>query len=277
VTRVCVVGGGLIGGSLTLALRARRPEWQLSVVERDPETRRRLESQGIATTARLTPDALQADLLVLALPLPALLDYIDSIISMTGSLGPALVITDVAGVKRPVLARAAALPASASFVGGHPMAGRETSGFGAADATLFEGRRVALCPRDGTAPEAVARVQELWAAAGATTLRCTADAHDEAVARVSHLPYFAAAAVATVAGDGDALAASLAASGLRDTTRVAWDATVRFAAAANPHVPARLREAAALLESWASSLERGDRPDEALDRAAAARQAIYPR
>lgn len=268
---VGVVGGGLIGGSLLLALHAARPALRLIAVDTDPATRTALASRTGAETYDALPDVLRAcDLVVLALPLPALLKTLGPVGALVA--GSRAVVTDVAGLKEPVLEVARGI-ASLNFVGGHPMAGRERGGFAYATADLFAGRTVALC--GGTAnADAVALVESMWRDVGAQAVRCSAREHDRAVAVVSHLPYLAACAVAGSAVGAGELAHALAAGGFRDTTRVAEDPTIRHVARANPHLAPLVRELAARLTSYADALEHGTLDDATLDAAATARQAV---
>jgi prephenate dehydrogenase len=130
------------------------------------------------------------------------------------------IVTDVASVKAQVLRWAEELlPERLRFVGGHPMAGKELQGVAAADATLLRGATYCLAPRDADAVPAVKAMVETLQA---RPLMVDADAHDQAVAAASHLPFIAATAlVRAVAGELGALAGRVASTGFRDTTRVA--------------------------------------------------------
>ena len=135
------------------------------------------------------------------------------------------VVTDVASTKGGVLQAAREhLGAKASFVGGHPMAGSERSGIGAARADLFDGAYYVLTPTPETDMDAYRRVHSFVAALGARVISVDAAAHDEAVAIISHVPHVAAAALVDLAkshaGEGDELL-RLAAGGFKDTTRIA--------------------------------------------------------
>jgi len=139
-------------------------------------------------------------------------------------LSPGTVVTDVASTKAQVISWAEELlPKNVSFVGGHPMAGREVSGIDVADATLFRERTYCLTPTAHTLPAAVSKVCSLVEIVGARVHFLGAAAHDEQVASVSHLPFLASVALMnTVAEDSTWNdAASLAASGFRDTSRLA--------------------------------------------------------
>lgn len=262
---VAVVGCGLIGGSLLRALNDRK------VIAIDHDRATLTAIQGAAVSDKIA-DAADADIIVLALPVPALLRAFDQLALALKS--KSAIVTDVAGVKQPVMEAARSLPSTIKFVGGHPMAGSERGGFGASNPDLFRSRTVALCVPDGSR-EASLAVEAMWQSVGARVIHCSAADHDAAVARVSHLPYLVAASLARVAGRGNQLARTLAAGGLRDTTRVAEDATIRFALERNPLVPPLAREVAEELRALADALERGDSVHSILDEAATARRSIF--
>jgi prephenate dehydrogenase len=214
---VAVIGLGLIGGSLMQALAARGH----AVVgfDADPATRATARTAAARATAGARwqvagtiRDAVgTAQLVVLAVPLPALPAVLRE---MSGHPG---LVTDVTSVKGPVRD----LTADLAFVGGHPMAGKETSGFRSADPALFAGCAWVLClePDQTSLPDWLL-LAELFTGLGARIVPATADEHDRAVAAVSHVPHLLAAALATVVAD-DQLAAALAAGSFRDGTRVA--------------------------------------------------------
>jgi prephenate dehydrogenase len=135
-------------------------------------------------------------------------------------LGPGTIVTDAGSVKIPVVEMARRLlPFPSRFVGGHPMAGSEKSGCAAASPSLFQGRVCVLTPVPGTDPRSVAAVARLWGKAGASVVKMSPRRHDEAVARVSHLPHAVAAALVLSAGR-DRSALRLASGGFMDGTRV---------------------------------------------------------
>jgi prephenate dehydrogenase len=262
-----IVGLGLIGGSLALALRRARPRWTLLGVDKDPATRAQaLAAAAVHEATELAEASLsRCDAVVLAVPAPALVELIPV---LAGRMREGAVLTDVGGSKAEPC-RVGALQSRVVFVGGHPMAGTEFRGFGAADPALFSGATVALCPpaaavNAGTGIDdgrnaAVALVGEIWRAAGAgKLLEVAAEAHDRAVTYASHLPYLAAAAVVESlrsAGGAEELARELAAGGFRDTTRLAGDGTIGGAALLNTFVPAAARALAEGLRSLAAQLE----------------------
>ncbi|GAA0983347.1 prephenate dehydrogenase [Nocardiopsis tropica] len=218
VRRVTVIGAGLIGTSIALALRAR--DVDVVLTDPDPASLRLACDLGAGRPLDETadPSAAPADVAVVAAP-PAV---VPQVLRRAQDRGLAHVYTDVASVKASVLAEAERLGCDmATFVPGHPMGGREKQGPGAARADLFLGRSWALCPTGKAGPETVAAVAELARLCGADPLVLDAGAHDRAVALVSHAPHVASSAVAARLVAGDTAALSLAGQGVRDVTRVA--------------------------------------------------------
>jgi prephenate dehydrogenase len=273
--RVAFLGLGLIGGSVALALRA-RPEAERDVlVAWSPDgtgPRAALAAGTIDEVAAGPSDAVAgADLVVLAAPPLPTMALIDLLASLSPRTLPAdATVTDVASTKGAIVARADA--AGLAFVGGHPMAGRETSGYGAAEAALFVGRPWVVAPGRHARPHDVARVEALALACGAHPLVMGAAAHDAAAAGISHAPLVVAVAlVEAVAGtaatgppEGWDDARRLAASGWRDMTRLARGDAVMGAgilATNGPATAARLREVRARLDAWIAALEADAAPD----------------
>ncbi|HYS10141.1 MAG TPA: prephenate dehydrogenase [Myxococcales bacterium] len=272
--RIAIVGLGLIGGSLALALRRSRPELKILGIDPDARTRELALDERAVDHAMILEDAALAncDAVVLCTPAQPLLEVLPEVVSR---MRPGALLTDVCGAKERICAEGAAQD-RVVFVGGHPMAGNEFRGFVAANPGLFTGCTVALCPPVGAGDvaarrEAIRRVREIWTAAGAEKLLDVApDAHDRAVTVASHLPYLAAAAVAQAlieSGKDAELARELAAGGFRDTTRLAGDGTVSGAAALNRFVPGAARSLADRLRALAQELEQ--RPEAALQQLAA--------
>jgi prephenate dehydrogenase len=274
--RIAMLGLGLIGGSVVRALRdpqgrAGTGEW--SIVAWTPYGRGPAAAldDGVIDRVADSPEAAidGADLIVLAGPAPDCLEQLDELAGpWRRLLAPDAVITDVASTKEAIVLRATAL--GLRFVGGHPMAGRETSGYESSGADLFVDRPWVVVPTSDTA--AVERVEHLAMACGARPVRLGAAAHDRAVAGVSHLPLIIAAAlVEAVAGDGSGgpsgdwpMAAELAASGWRDMTRLArGDVTMGTGIIATnaPAIAERVRALVAALDAWLVELERPGGPD----------------
>lgn len=283
--RIALLGLGLIGGSVARALRVRVPDTTIAAWTPSGIGPAAALLDGVIDEAAATPEAAfdAADLVVLAGPAQVSLDQLDDLAGpWRRALGPDAVITDVASTKSAIVLRATAL--GLRFVGGHPMAGRETSGYAASSADLFVDAPWVVVP---TADDiAVGRVEALAAATGARPLRMTAAAHDEAVAAISHLPLVAAAAlVESVAGGRSGgrkdwtMAASLASSGWRDMTRLARGDIAMGAgivATNGPAIAERVRDLIAVLEDWLAELERpgGPEVDEVAERLRAVRDRL---
>jgi prephenate dehydrogenase len=207
--RVAVLGLGLIGGSVARRLA---PEHDVTGWDADPATRQAAERAGL----RVTADLAGVDVVIVATPLGAIPEVLSGL-----STGDAPLVTDVGSVKVPVLAAARAAGLAGRYVGGHPMAGVERSGFAAADPELLAGAAWVLTLEDDTDLDAWLTVAGLVTGAGGRVLPTTAAAHDEAQARISGLPHLLASALAVAGGAGGPLARALAAGSFRDGTRVA--------------------------------------------------------
>jgi prephenate dehydrogenase len=215
--RVAVIGTGLIGTSVALALREHGASVWLA--DTDPEAARLAANLGAGEP--LPDGAPRADVAVIAVP-PAVVAATLAAAQARGSKGLAACYTDVASVKQLPVTQARALGCDlTSFVPGHPLAGREKHGPAAARADLFLGRTWALCPAPETSEQAVATITTLVRTCGAVPVRADAAAHDRWVALVSHAPHLVAAAMAARLEAAPAEALDLAGQGLRDVTRIA--------------------------------------------------------
>jgi prephenate dehydrogenase len=210
-----------MGGSLALALQRAGWPGEIIGVSRNVDTLAAAKASGAIDfrAMSLTEGARDADVVVLATPVRTLLGQIDE----AGRCAkPGAIIMDLGSTKAAVCAAMDRLPGGLQPVGGHPMCGKETGGFGSADPELYAGKTFVLCPLARTSEAALATVRSLAEAAGSRALVLDPQEHDRAVAAISHLPYLAAAGlVNTVAAGNDPLAWALAASGFRDTSRVA--------------------------------------------------------
>jgi prephenate dehydrogenase len=217
--RVLIAGTGLIGTSVALALREQGTKVWLS--DADPATARLAADLGAGTVIPDLRDAKGiADIAVLAMPPAA----VGRELAFVQECAVADFYTDVASVKVLPVQRARALGCDlASYVPGHPLAGRERQGPAAAQADLFLGRRWALCPLPETSQDALAAVTALAVACGADPAPTDPVTHDQWVALVSHAPHLVAAAMAARLAPGGvpADALRLAGQGLRDVTRIA--------------------------------------------------------
>lgn len=217
--RLGIVGVGLIGGSVALA--ARRADASIRVVGLDVDgTADAANAAGIIDAVADLDTLSRCDVIVLAAPVSANLAWLDRLAATdTGAI-----VTDVGGTKRQMMAKAQALP-QVAFVGGHPMAGSEHSGFTAANAALFEGRRWFLTPGPGASPAHTARIESLVKSFGANPAFADADVHDRVMAAVSALPQVTASALMAVVGERvDEEGLAMSGPGLRDTTRLAGSA-----------------------------------------------------
>jgi prephenate dehydrogenase len=269
--RIAFLGLGLIGASIASALRAasvrsRLVAWTPS--GRGPAEALRL---GLIDEAASTAEAAirGAGLVVLAGPPLAVLALVKALGGPLGAtLGNATTVTDVASTKEAIVADAASH--GLRFVGGHPMAGREATGVGAADADLFVGRPWVVVASARAAARDVALVEALASATGARPVHLSAAEHDAGVAAISHLPLVAAAAlVEAVAGDSRPASAwatgrSLAAGGWADMTRLARgdpEMGAGILATNARNVTTELRAFRAAIDGWIDALEGPAGPD----------------
>ncbi len=224
IERLCLIGVGLIGGSLALALRRAGACKSVIGVGRSASNLDDARRLGIIDEAShdVAAAVKGADLVVLAVPVGSTAEICAHI---AGRLDPGAILTDVGSVKRAVVDQVAQafgyLPTR--FVPGHPIAGTEKSGAAAAFPELFFGRRVLLTPLPETDGDALHRVRRMWETAGATVEEMAVDEHDRVLAATSHLPHLLAFGLV------DSLARlespqevfRYAAGGFRDFTRIA--------------------------------------------------------
>jgi len=221
--RVAIIGLGLIGGSIGLALHKAKAAQEITGYDLGKGVTDQARKMGaIDVPCIALADAVRgAELVVLATPVGAMHALLQNI---AGSVTPGAVVTDVASTKTQVISWAEEfLPAQVAFVGGHPMTGKEQSGVEAADAALFQGRIYCLTPTPRTRPAAINKVSAFVEALGGRVRFLEPAEHDGQVAGVSHLPFVASIALMKVVGEGAAWgdAAQLAAGGFRDMTRLA--------------------------------------------------------
>lgn len=252
---VQIVGAGLLGTSIGLALRAHGVDVLLSDV--NPENVRTAHGLGAGRAA----DGERVALVVVAVPPDHLADEI------AAALGTGAVVTDVGSVKlAPLVGVRAQVDAEAltRYVGSHPLAGSERSGPLAASARLFDGRPWAVTPHEASASEAVDAVVALAKACGATTFTFSPQEHDRAVARTSHLPHLLAALVAGRLAGAPADHLALSGQGVRDVTRIAagdpvlWQQIITGNAGPLGEL---LREVRSDLDRLLGALEAGSRGD----------------
>ena len=212
-TRVRVVGTGLLGASIAIALRGRG----IDVVLSDPSPTAQALARDLGAGRFASPDD-DPELVVVAAP-P---DVVADVVRAELLAYPRAVVTDVASVKAgPLMSLRESASDLSRYVGGHPLAGREKSGAVGARADLFAGRPWVLTPSVETHESAVATVRSMATALGATVTVMDAVDHDVAVAAVSHVPQIAASLVAARLRQLPEVAVSLAGQGIRDVTRIA--------------------------------------------------------
>jgi len=275
--RLAVVGVGLIGGSIARAVRARRfCETIVGVGRRRSALAPALAAGAIdLATDDLAEGVRGADLVVLCAPVGSLPGLVRA---AWPHLGPGTLLTDAGSVKRGVVAAALACPPrpGVAFVGSHPMAGSEQSGFGASDPDLFQGRLALVTETGATDRDALAAATAFWEGLGSHVRTLSVDAHDRGVAVISHLVHLAAYGLVATA-DGDPL--PLAARGFVDTTRVAaspetlWVDIFRENQAALDEALGRYRE---ILDRWQTWIrqERWDALEAELGRAREIREKL---
>lgn len=221
-----LIGVGLIGGSLSLALRRAGKVHRVTGVARHASTLNRAKERGIIDDARL--DAAEAvrdaDMVLLAVPMRSYAPVFDAI---REAVSDRCIVTDAGSTKQYALDMAHRhLANPAMFVPAHPIAGTEQSGPDAAFADLFTGRLCVLTPEADTDPQAVDRVARMWESVGCRIVRMAASDHDDFLAAVSHLPHLAAYALVNAVRrsqgkDEDHDPFRFAAGGFRDFSRIA--------------------------------------------------------
>jgi prephenate dehydrogenase len=264
IKRLTVIGVGLIGGSLAMALRQAGAVGEIVGAGRNAANLRVAEERGIidSYTTDIVAAVDRADMVVIAVSLGATAAVLEGV---SHALADTAVVTDVGSSKRGVVnaARAALGSRFPRFVPGHPIAGTEHSGAGAAFADLFVGHKVVLTALDETDRSALESVRAMWRASGAEPVEMDVDAHDRALAATSHLPHLLAYnLVDTLARRDDAgRIFDFAAGGFRDFTRIAssnpqmW---TEIALANRDELLAAARDYSARFEILMQALEGGD-------------------
>ena len=214
--KVAIVGLGLIGGSLALAVRE---TWLVIGVDEKPVLERAMLRHAIDVAAEDPVVMAEADLVVLAAPVRTNLTLLAE---LEEHVPGAAVVTDVGSTKRDVVEAARVLPARLTFIGGHPLGGAPRSGIDHARPDLFRDRPWLFTPSDDRHGDTVEKLRQFVAGLGAVPHVLTPDAHDRLLAFLSHVPQLTASVLMHVVGDAigeDGLA--LSGRGLADTTRLA--------------------------------------------------------
>ncbi|MEO6785851.1 MAG: prephenate dehydrogenase/arogenate dehydrogenase family protein [Chthoniobacteraceae bacterium] len=219
-TRIAILGPGLIGGSIALALRrAKGSHVTLWARRAEAVSEANAANCADAVTGDLSAAVKDADLVVLCVPVGAMA-------ALAAKIAPVIsrgcIITDVGSVKGPVLAELRPIFRECGrLVGSHPMAGSEYTGLAAARANLFDGTTCIVTPDADTDAAALAEVAAFWQRLGCRVVELPAAEHDECVALVSHLPHLLAATLVNTVGARNGHAFRVVGPGFRDTTRVA--------------------------------------------------------
>lgn len=218
---IAIIGIGLIGSSFALALRKQGYKGNITGIGRKRSNLRKGQKLGIIDnwSTDYAAGIRDADLIMLAVPV----GHFEPIIrKIRGTIKKGAIVTDVGSVKGDLVRRIGALmPAGVSFVGAHPIAGRECSGIDCASADLFKGARCIITPDAGTSPAALGKIRQIWKFIGARTVIMDPQEHDRIFGAVSHLPHVVAYALVNSITRTGMNSLSHGGSGLRDMTRIA--------------------------------------------------------
>ena len=219
---IAIVGLGLMGGSLALALKEKYPAQQIIGITRTRATlETALQRGAIDSASDQLAAARAAQLIVLAAPVRTILDQIAKLSDLASD---GAILLDMGSTKSRIVRAMDALPNRLYAVGGHPMCGKEVAGFEAAEATLYQNKIFVLTPTARTDDNAMDVARNLAQTIGSRVIELDAARHDEIVAAVSHLPYIVSSNLAGTVGDfakNDAAVWNIASSGFRDTSRLA--------------------------------------------------------
>jgi prephenate dehydrogenase len=222
IAQLTVVGLGLLGGSVAKAARSYGLARRIVAVGRSPGGLQAALGDGSVddVTTDLAEGVARADWVVLATPVATLNTVLTDV---WPRLAADATITDVGSAKASIVRTAERLAADRprAFVGSHPMAGSEQSGYTAARSDLFQGATVVVTPTERSVPDAVKRVTGFWERLGARVTALDPDVHDAHAALVSHLPHLVAYALVDAVGRGDRASLQIAGRGFKDTTRIA--------------------------------------------------------
>jgi prephenate dehydrogenase len=261
--KVTIIGLGLIGGSLAKAMREKLEMRDITAVDRDSSALGLALEQGVIGKGLVTPDetVYGSDIIFICTPVGQIPAYIDE---LAPKVKDTCIITDAGSTKGAIISHVERLPHSFRFIGGHPMAGTEKSGYQNSLPHLFENAYYILTPARGASGESVKTLSSLVEAIGAIPVVMTAEEHDMAVAGISHLPHVAAAALVNTVRDIDndtGRLQTLSAGGFRDITRIAssspgmWE---NIALSNRDHLLEVLKQMEQKLSDFVRYLENGD-------------------
>lgn len=259
-THVAIAGVGLIGGSIALALRNSGFTGSITGIGRNRQRLEAARQHGLID--RWTTDPAEAgatcDLFVFCTPVHKI---VAGVRQAAAASQPGTLLTDAGSSKEELCtALRDGLPEGVTFIGAHPLAGSEKQGFEHASATLYHGRTCVLTPWPESPPAQCARLRSFWELLGMKVVERSPAEHDSALARTSHLPHVVAAALAATLSREDC---QLAATGFRDTTRIAsgdpelWQAILE---SNQPAVLAAVDRFQGELDRFRKALQDGDGP-----------------
>lgn len=260
--RVTIVGLGLIGGSLARALRAKTGIHEIIAVDSDPSALGLALEHGIIDKGLTSPDnsVYSSDIIFICTPVKQAIAYIDILAPKTEDK---TIITDVCSTKSEIMEYVEKMQKAPCFIGGHPMAGTERSGYANSFAHLFENAYYVLAPSSGASPESVRILSSVVESIGAIPLVMSSEEHDRAAGSISHLPHVLAAALVNLvkqADGGSGKMQALAAGGFRDITRIAssnpglWESIVL---SNKQQILLLLRQFDKIIDEFAGYLENG--------------------
>lgn len=219
-TQTTILGPGLLGGSLALALKERGLCPRVQAWSRRAETRAQAMQAGWcdAIFDQAGEACVGSELVVICTPVETIVPLLEQVAPF---LAPGTLVTDVGSSKSVICRQAKAVSGEFQFIGSHPMAGSERTGMAHARAGLFTGAACILTPQDDAVGSQIAGLQKLWEAVGMHVVTMTPEKHDAIVAHISHLPHLLASSLCSYLAGKDPDWKQLAGGGLRDTTRVA--------------------------------------------------------
>jgi prephenate dehydrogenase len=255
--KAVIVGVGLLGGSIGMALRQRHLAGSVVGVGRTESTLQTAVALGAITEASddLNRACQGANLIVVCTPVQSIAEYLKRCLG--SQLAQACIVTDVGSTKESIC-NSVPPQAHLRYCGSHPVAGSDRSGVEYASGDLFHNRLAIVTPTEYTDVQLADRTEHFWQALGCRTVRMTPAEHDQAVARVSHLPHLVASALAAAT---DERLLPLVGSGWSDTTRIAagsvelWQQIVEENRAA---ILTALKDYSSSLSQWIRAIERGD-------------------
>ena len=218
--QISIIGPGLLGASLALALKSRGLCQRVHIWSRRPETRAKaLMADWCDASFEYATEACKgSELVVICTPVETIVPILKEI---SPSFDKGALITDVGSTKKTICQGASSIKGDFNFIGSHPMAGSEKTGMSHARADLFQGAACILTPGEDVQNTEIVQLHQLWEAIGMQVVTTSPEKHDEIVAHISHLPHLLATSLCSYLLEKEVGWQQLAGGGLRDTTRVA--------------------------------------------------------